>query len=95
MQQQEVEGGWITAEYSMPPYSTLDRKRRDVSRGKQDGRSTEIQRLIGRARSALDLKKIGSRTIWIDRCASGRWRHTHGIHYRCLRSLESCNQSVN
>tara|TARA_Y100001934_G_scaffold274924_1_gene368310 strand:- start:355 stop:1095 length:741 start_codon:yes stop_codon:yes gene_type:complete len=67
MQQQEVEGGWITAEYSMLPYSTLDRKRRDVSRGKQDGRSTEIQRLIGRAlRSALDLKKIGSRTIWID-----------------------------
>ena len=62
-----MEGGWITAEYSMLPYSTLDRKRRDVNKGKLDGRSTEIQRLIGRSlRSALDLKKIGSRTIWID-----------------------------
>ena len=67
MQAQGVEGGWITAEYSMLPYSTLDRKRRDISRGKLDGRSTEIQRLIGRSlRAALDLKKIGSRTIWID-----------------------------
>ena len=67
MQAQEVEGGWITAEYSMLPYSTLDRKRRDISRGKLDGRSTEIQRLIGRSlRAALDLKKMGSRTIWID-----------------------------
>mgnify|MGYP003918297935 CR=1 FL=1 len=67
MQSQGVEGGWITAEYSMLPYSTLDRKRRDINKGKLDGRSTEIQRLIGRSlRSALDLKKIGSRTIWID-----------------------------
>jgi ribonuclease PH len=67
MQTQGVEGGWITAEYSMLPYSTLDRKRRDISRGKLDGRSTEIQRLIGRSlRAALDLKKMGSRTIWID-----------------------------
>ena len=67
MQAQGVEGGWITAEYSMLPYSTLDRKRRDISRGKLDGRSTEIQRLIGRSlRAALDLKKMGSRTSWID-----------------------------
>ena len=67
MHAQGVEGGWITAEYSMLPYSTLDRKRRDISRGKLDGRSTEIQRLIGRSlRAALDLKKMGSRTIWID-----------------------------
>ena len=67
MQAQGVEGGWITAEYSMLPYSTLDRKRRDISRGKLDGRTTEIQRLIGRSlRAALDLKKMGSRTIWID-----------------------------
>ena len=67
MQAQGVEGGWITAEYSMLPYSTLDRKRRDISRGKLDGRSTEIQRLIGRSlRAALDLKKMGSRTIRID-----------------------------
>ena len=64
---QEQDGGWITAEYSMLPYSTLDRKKRDVSRGKLDGRSTEIQRLIGRSmRSALDLKKIGNKTFWID-----------------------------
>lgn len=67
MQAQGVEGGWITAEYSMLPYSTLDRKRRDISKGKLDGRSTEIQRLIGRSlRAALDLKKLGPRTIWID-----------------------------
>jgi len=67
MEAQEVEGGWITAEYSMLPYSTVGRKRRDISKGKLDGRSTEIQRLIGRSlRSALDLKKIGPRTIWID-----------------------------
>ena len=64
---QGQEGGWITAEYSMLPYSTLDRKKRDVSRGKLDGRSTEIQRLIGRSlRSALDLKKIGNKTFWVD-----------------------------
>ncbi len=67
MKAQGVEGGWITAEYSMLPYSTLDRKRRDSSKGKIDGRSQEIQRLIGRSmRAALDLKKIGSRTVWID-----------------------------
>ena len=51
----------------MLPYSTLDRKARDISRGKIDGRSQEIQRLIGRSmRSAIDLKKFGSRTVWID-----------------------------
>ena len=67
MKAQGVEGGWITAEYSMLPYSTLDRKRRDSSKGKIDGRSQEIQRLIGRSmRAALDLAKIGSRTVWID-----------------------------
>jgi ribonuclease PH len=67
MRQQRVEGGWLTAEYSMLPYSTLDRKPRDISRGKLDGRSSEIQRLIGRAlRAVVDLKKIGQRTIWID-----------------------------
>ena len=67
MKAQGVEGGWITAEYSMLPYSTLDRKRRDSSKGKIDGRSQEIQRLIGRSmRAALDLAKIGYRTVWID-----------------------------
>ena len=51
----------------MLPYSTLDRKRRDSSKGKIDGRSQEIQRLIGRSmRAALDLTKLGQRTVWID-----------------------------
>jgi len=67
MRAQRVEGGWLTAEYSMLPYSTLDRKARDISRGKLDGRSSEIQRLIGRAlRAVVDLKKLGQRTLWID-----------------------------
>lgn len=67
MKEQGVVGGWITAEYSMLPYSTLQRKPRDSSKGKVDGRSVEIQRLIGRSmRAALDLEKIGSRTICVD-----------------------------
>src|SRR5829696_4336723 len=67
MKEQNVTGGWITAEYSMLPYSTLTRKPRDISKGKLDGRSSEIQRLIGRAmRAAIDLEKIGSRTICVD-----------------------------
>lgn len=67
MKEQNVTGGWITAEYSMLPYSTLDRKARDISKGKLDGRSQEIQRLIGRSlRSIIDLEKLGARTIWID-----------------------------
>lgn len=67
MRAQRVDGGWLTAEYSMLPYSTLDRKPRDISRGKLDGRSSEIQRLIGRAlRAVVDLKKVGARTVWID-----------------------------
>ena len=67
MKSQGVQGGWLTAEYSMLPYSTLDRKARDISRGKLDGRSSEIQRLIGRSlRAVTDLKKLGQRTIWID-----------------------------
>src|SRR5438093_7543011 len=67
MKEQGVTGGWITAEYSMLPYSTLQRKQRDITRGKIDGRSQEIQRLIGRAmRAAIDLEKLGPRTIWVD-----------------------------
>ena len=67
MKEQSVTGGWITAEYSMLPYSTLQRKQRDSTKGKIDGRSQEIQRLIGRAmRAAIDLEKLGTRTIWID-----------------------------
>lgn len=59
--------GWITAEYSMLPGSTITRKIRESSRGKVEGRSQEIQRLIGRAlRSVVILEDIGERTIWID-----------------------------
>lgn len=67
MQIQGVEGGWITAEYSMLPYSTLERKPRDISQGKLDGRTVEIQRLIGRAlRAVVNLKKLPGYTLWID-----------------------------
>jgi ribonuclease PH len=67
MKDQNVSGGWITAEYSMLPYSTQPRKQRDIAKGKIDGRSQEIQRLIGRAmRAAVDLEKLGPRTIWVD-----------------------------
>ncbi len=67
MKEQNMKGGWITAEYSMLPYSTLERKPRDSTRGKIDGRSQEIQRLIGRAmRAALDLEKLGEHTVWVD-----------------------------
>jgi ribonuclease PH len=67
MRQQGVKGGWLTAEYSMLPYSTLERKQRDISRGKLDGRTVEIQRLIGRSlRAVVDLQKLGENTLWID-----------------------------
>src|SRR4051812_18698564 len=67
MRQQGVKGGWLTAEYSMLPYSTLERKQRDSSKGKIDGRTIEIQRLIGRSlRAVVDLQKLGDNTLWID-----------------------------
>ena len=67
MRQQGVKGGWLTAEYSMLPYSTLERKPRDISKGKLDGRTVEIQRLIGRSlRAVIDLLKLGDNTLWID-----------------------------
>ena len=59
--------GWITAEYNMLPRSTGTRKVRDIARLKIDGRTMEIQRLIGRAlRSVVDLKALGEKTLWID-----------------------------
>jgi ribonuclease PH len=59
--------GWVTAEYGMLPASTGERKRRDVSKGRPDGRSVEIQRLIGRSlRGVIDFKGLGERTVWID-----------------------------
>lgn len=59
--------GWLSAEYSMLPYSTLTRKQRATSANKVDGRSVEIQRLIGRSlRAVMELEKIAGVTIWID-----------------------------
>jgi ribonuclease PH len=78
--------GWMTAEYSMLPASTGERTQRAVSRGRPDGRTVEIQRLVGRAlRAACDFEALGERTLWLDcdvlqadggtRCASitGAW----------------------
>jgi ribonuclease PH len=59
--------GWVTAEYGMLPASTGQRKARDVSKGRPDGRTVEIQRLIGRSlRGVIDMRALGERTIWID-----------------------------
>ncbi|MGD9695755.1 MAG: ribonuclease PH [Thermoleophilia bacterium] len=82
--------GWVTAEYSMLPASTGQRKARDISKGRLDGRTTEIQRLIGRSlRAVVDMDALGERTVWLDcdvlqadggtRCASicGAWVALH------------------
>ena len=59
--------GWVTAEYGMLPASTGERKQRDVSRGRPDGRTVEIQRLIGRSiRGVVDFEALGERTVYID-----------------------------
>lgn len=59
--------GWVTAEYSMLPRATATRSPRDISKGRLNGRSSEIQRLIGRSlRAGVDLTQLGERTIWID-----------------------------
>lgn len=95
MKQQRVTGGWLTAEYSMLPYSTHDRKPRDISRGNLDGRSSEIQRLIGRSlRAVVDLQKLGQRTVWVD-CdvlqADGGTR-TASISGGCVAVAIACNR---
>ncbi len=67
MKQQGVKGGWLTAEYSMLPYATHERKARDINKGRLDGRTVEIQRLIGRSlRAAIDLERLGQNTLWLD-----------------------------
>src|ERR1041384_690665 len=67
MKEQGVTGSWLTAEYSMLPNSTQTRKPRDAAKGRLDGRSVEIQRLIGRSlRAVIDLEKLGPRTVWVD-----------------------------
>jgi len=59
--------GWVTAEYAMIPAATNTRNKREVSRGRQSGRTMEIQRLIGRAlRSVIDRRALGERTVWVD-----------------------------
>jgi ribonuclease PH len=59
--------GWVTAEYGMLPASTGDRKQRDISKGRADGRTVEIQRLIGRSlRGVIDFTALGERTIYVD-----------------------------
>src|SRR5205807_2785055 len=59
--------GWVTAEYGMLPASTGERKQRDVSKGRADGRTIEIQRLIGRSlRGVVDFEALGERTVYVD-----------------------------
>ncbi len=67
MMQQKCDGGWLTAEYSMMPYASLDRKSRESSLGRIGGRTHEIQRLIGRSmRAVVDLTAMERQTIWLD-----------------------------
>jgi ribonuclease PH len=67
MRAEKKPGGWLTAEYSMLPYSTADRCRREGLSGKVSGRTQEIQRLIGRSlRSVVDMEALGPRTLWVD-----------------------------
>lgn len=86
--------GWVTAEYGMLPRSTNSRNDREAARGKQTGRTVEIQRLIGRSlRAALDLKKLGENTITID-CdvlqADGGTR-TASITGACVALVDAIN----
>jgi ribonuclease PH len=91
--------GWVTAEYGMLPRSTHTRSEREAARGKQSGRTQEIQRLIGRSlRAVVDLRRLGERTIHLDcdvlqadggtRCASisGAWVALHDAVSGLLRS---------
>ena len=80
----KVEGGWLTAEYNMLPYSTLSRKDRPSSKGKTDGRNIEIQRLIGRSlRAVVDLKKFPDKTFGLI-VMYFRRRHSHGFNHRSM-----------
>ena len=96
--------GWVTAEYSLLPAATGERTEREASRGKQGGRTVEIQRLIGRSlRSVVDFEALGERTVWLDcdvlqadggtRCASicGVVRRG-GAGARALRPLEGAHR---
>jgi ribonuclease PH len=87
--------GWLTAEYSLLPASTGERTEREASRGRQGGRTVEIQRLIGRAlRAVTDFEALGERTLWVDcdvlqadggtRCAA-----ISGAYVAAYRALDS------
>jgi ribonuclease PH len=91
--------GWVTAEYGMLPASTGERKTRDVSKGRLDGRSVEIQRLIGRSlRGVIDMGALGERTVYLDcdvlqadggtRCASITGAYV-ALALACRRMLEA------
>ncbi len=97
MKEQQVTGGWLTAEYSMLPYSTIERKARDISKGRMDGRSVEIQRLIGRSlRAVVDLEALGPRTLMVD-CdvlqADGGTR-TAAITGACVAVVRACQRLI-
>jgi ribonuclease PH len=90
--------GWVTAEYGMLPASTGERKQRDATRGRQDGRTVEIQRLIGRSlRVIVDFDALGERTVYLDcdvlqadggtRCASITGAHV-ALELACRRLQE-------
>jgi ribonuclease PH len=90
--------GWVTAEYGMLPASTGERKQRDVAKGRPDGRTVEIQRLIGRSlRGVVDFKALGERTIYVDcdvlqadggtRCASITGGHV-ALELACRRLIQ-------
>jgi ribonuclease PH len=90
--------GWVTAEYSMLPASTGERKQRDVAKGRPDGRTVEIQRLIGRSlRGIVDFKALGERTIYLDcdvleadggtRCAAITGAYV-ALHLACARMVD-------
>ena len=82
--------GWVTAEYGMLPASTGERRQRDVTRGRPDGRTVEIQRLIGRSlRGVVDFEALGERTVYLD-CDVLRSRRRHALrvdHGRLRRAL--------
>jgi ribonuclease PH len=91
--------GWLTAEYGMLPASTGDRKQRDISRGRLDGRTVEIQRLIGRSiRGVMDFEALGERTVYVDcdvleadggtRCAAITGGYV-ALELACRRLLDS------
>ncbi|HEX8066037.1 MAG TPA: ribonuclease PH [Thermoleophilaceae bacterium] len=91
--------GWVTAEYGMLPASTGERRQRDVSRGRPDGRTIEIQRLIGRSiRAVVDFKALGERTVYLDcdvleadggtRCAAITGAYV-ALHLACARLVEA------